>query len=73
MVRFLSIFLFFFLIPFSLLGQQAISEYPVAQQQALSSFLSKNPVYQFMPETYFDQKVLKVTRKVANPTVHKEG
>ena len=43
-------------------AQRSVSEYTPAQRAALQSFISRNPSYQFIPETRFDAETLSAAR-----------
>jgi hypothetical protein len=49
-------------LPFTVVAQKSVTEYPSAQRAALQSFIAKNPKYRFMPEASFDEKTLKAAR-----------
>src|SRR6266404_7003229 len=48
-----------FAIQIAAVAQRSVTEYTPAQRAALERFLSRNPGYQFIPETWFDEAVLK--------------
>jgi hypothetical protein len=48
--------------PIVALAQRSVSEYTPAQRAALQSFISRNPSYQFIPETRFDAETLSAAR-----------
>jgi hypothetical protein len=50
------------LMPIVVLAQRSVSEYTPAQRAALQSFISRNPSYQFIPETWFDEETLSAAR-----------
>lgn len=49
-------------LPIAALAQRSASEYTPAQRAAVQSFLSRNPSYQFIPETWFDAETLSAAR-----------
>lgn len=44
-------------------AQKSVREYTPAQRAALQVFITENPDYQFIPETWFDEDTLKAARK----------
>lgn len=43
-------------------AQRSVTEYTPAQRAALQEFISKNPDYQFIPDTWFEEDTLKAAR-----------
>jgi hypothetical protein len=50
------------LLPTVAVAQKSVTEYTGAQRAALQGFIEKNPSYQFIPETWFDEETLKYAR-----------
>jgi hypothetical protein len=48
--------------PAAAMPQNSITEYTPAQRAALQGFIDKNPAYQFISETGFDEPTLKAAR-----------
>jgi hypothetical protein len=46
----------------SVLDQKSVTEYTPTQRAALQAFIDKQPSYQFIPETWFDEDTLKHAR-----------
>ena len=49
-------------IPTAAMAQRSVSEYTPAQRAAIQSFIAKNPTYQFIPETWFEEETLLAAR-----------
>lgn len=43
-------------------AQKSVREYTSSQRAALQEFIEKNPEYQFIPESWFDEETLKAAR-----------
>ena len=43
-------------------AQRSVTEYTPAQRAALQEFISKNPGYQFIPETWVEEDTLRAAR-----------
>lgn len=54
--------LILFATPVVAMAQRSVSEYTPAQRAALQSFISRNPSYEFIPETRFDERTLSAAR-----------
>lgn len=58
---FLLLLLIFSATP-SLRAQRSVTEYTPGQRAALQEFITKNPGYQFIPDTWFEEATLKAAR-----------
>ncbi len=54
--------LLLFATPIASMAQRSVTEYTPAQRAALQAFIDKNPSYQFIPETWFEEDTLKAAR-----------